>query len=198
MIGIIDYGAGNLKSVCNALEHLGFGFKVFASPEGLEDCGKLILPGVGAFPSAMEALDKRGFVGPIRAIAGSRPFLGICLGMQLLFEEGFEFSRCEGLGLIPGRVERIKDTGLRIPHVGWNGLDIKQKSPLLEGLEDGDCCYFVHSYMAATEAEYIAASCGYGVEVPALVQRGNIFGAQFHPEKSSLVGIKILENFGRV
>jgi glutamine amidotransferase len=143
-------------------------------------------------------LDKRGLTAPIREAAKKIPFLGICLGMQLLFEEGYEFEEREGLGLIPGRIDRIPDTGLRIPHIGWNSLEFKAASPLLAGLNGGDSCYFVHSFMAFTDEQYVAASVDYGVKIPALVQNGSVYGTQFHPEKSSRVGLKMLENFGRL
>lgn len=196
MVGIIDYGVGNLLSVCNALEFLGIPHKITADPDELGTFDRLILPGVGAFPYAMNELDRRGLTPAIKDAAPKVPFLGICLGMQLLFEVGYEFEMREGLGLIPGKIDRIPDSGLRIPHIGWNGLDFKADSPLLDGLTDGDYCYFVHSYMAFADSKYVSASVDYGVAVPALVQNGNIFGTQFHPEKSSRVGLKMLGNFG--
>ena len=195
MTGVVDYGAGNLKSVCNALTYLGAAFEIVADSGRLAACDRVILPGVGAFPSAMEKLERTGFVEPLRRAAEDKPLLGICLGMQLLFEKGFEFRETGGLGLLPGYVDRIPDTGLPIPHVGWNGLEPGIGSPLLAGVAPGAACYFVHSYMAFTAADYVAASADYGLSVPALVQRGHIFGAQFHPEKSSRVGLRILSNF---
>lgn len=197
MIAIIDYGAGNLFSVQNALTYLGFESRVSSGKEELEKAEGLILPGVGAFPDAMEMLGKSGLVETVKREAARKPFLGICLGMQLLFDEGYEFRKTAGLGLIPGRVDRIICPH-KIPHMGWNHLDIKRESPLLKGVSPGSSVYFVHSYMAYTGAENIAAACGYGTEIPALAERGNVFGAQFHPEKSGDTGLRILKNFGEL
>ena len=163
----------------------------------LEQADGLILPGVGAFPYAMEKLKETGLVSFLRQQAGKKPLLGICLGMQMLLEEGYEFTPTQGLGLISGKVDRIPDTGLKIPHMGWNQLVVKQKdNPLMQGIQDGDSVYFVHSYMAYPKEEELTAYCEYGVPVPAFVSRGNVFGAQFHPEKSGEVGLQILRNFG--
>lgn len=197
MIAIIDYGAGNLFSVQNALTYIGEKHVITNDMDEIKKADSYILPGVGAFPFAMEMLAKTNLIGEIKEQVKTKPILGICLGMQMLFEESYEFRRAEGLGLIPGKVDAIPDTGLKIPHMGWNALNIHDKSnPLLQGLSDGDCVYFVHSYMAFTPEENITASVDYGVAVPALATKGNIYGAQFHPEKSGETGLTILRNFG--
>lgn len=198
MIAIVDYGAGNLFSVKNALDYLGIENEVAGAPEALSAADALILPGVGAFPDAMRQLEKAGFVGPLRREARKKPLLGICLGMQLLFDRGYEFEECEGLGLIPGEVRKMEPVGLKIPHMGWNALRYKNPCPLLEGIPEGGWAYFVHSYAAVTPAENIAATTDYGGPVPALVARGRVFGAQFHPEKSSRMGLAILRNFAKL
>ena len=197
MIAIIDYGAGNLFSVKNALEYLGLPCRITSRAEEIRRADSYILPGVGAFPFAMKQLAATGLIGELKSQTREKPLLGICLGMQMLFDEGFEFEPCAGLGLIPGEVRRMERTELKIPHMGWNGLVLHQPSdPLLAGVSVGDCVYFVHSYMAHTAPEYLLASCDYGGAVTALVRRGNVYGAQFHPEKSGEVGLQILKNFG--
>ena len=196
MIAIIDYGAGNLFSVKNALDFLGEENVITSDPDILRAADGLILPGVGAFPDAMRMLRSSGLAEVIKEEAkAGKPLLGICLGMQVLFEKGTEFEETEGLSLIPGTVDRIR-TEKKIPHMGYNELIFGVPSPLLHGIEEGDCVYFVHSFMANTAPEYIAASCDYGTEITALVQKDNIYGAQFHPEKSGTVGLTILKNFG--
>lgn len=197
MITIIDYGAGNLFSVQNALNFLGLPNEVSSDPKDLDRADELILPGVGAFPLAMEKLRESGLVSCIRENAANKPLLGICLGMQMLFEESEEFSHTEGLSLIPGKIGKIV-CPYKIPHMGWNSLEFTKKSLLLNGLSEGDSVYFVHSFMAYTDEENISAQCDYGVKIPALVERGNVFGAQFHPEKSGEVGLEILRNFGKL
>lgn len=199
MIAIIDYGAGNLFSVKNALDYIGETSVITADADVIRSADALILPGVGAFPDAMERLQETGLVETLRQEVEKKPLLGICLGMQALFEDGYEFTHTKGLGLIPGSVELIRfrrEEEQKLPQIGWNQLELKQKSPLLQGLQDGDCVYFVHSYMAYTPAEYVAATCDYGTTVTAFVQNGNVYGAQFHPEKSGEVGLTILRNFG--
>lgn len=200
MIAIIDYGAGNLFSVQNALKYIGEAYTVTADKLAIEQADGLILPGVGAFPYAMKRLEQTGLIAEIKNQVRKKPLLGICLGMQMLFEESNEFERCNGLGLIPGKIEHIPENGeLKIPHMGWNPLRILQsENPLLRGISENDCVYFVHSYYACTEKEYIAADCNYGVSIPALVCSQNIYGAQFHPEKSGEIGLQILRNFGRL
>ncbi|MDR0858424.1 MAG: imidazole glycerol phosphate synthase subunit HisH [Oscillospiraceae bacterium] len=199
MIGIIDYGAGNLHSVANAFRKLGVETFVSGDTAELAAADKLILPGVGAFPMAMARLSHLGLVPFIRA--WDKPLLGICLGMQLLFEIGNEIERGAGLSLIPGEVRRIEpgDPKLRLPHIGWNSLDIARPSRLLEGIEPGSYMYFVHSFCAEpSEPETLIASCGYGEQVAAVVQLGNYCGCQFHPEKSGDVGLRIYANFAKL
>ncbi|MBQ4153465.1 MAG: imidazole glycerol phosphate synthase subunit HisH [Oscillospiraceae bacterium] len=195
MIAIIDYGAGNIFSVLNALEYLGVPAELTADGDKIRQADAIILPGVGAFPDAMRMLHATGLTELLKEEAGKKPFLGICLGMQMLFEKSWEFEETEGLGLIPGEIVRIPDTGLKIPHMGWNQLEITQSCPFLEGIKDGDSVYFVHSYMAKTEPENVVAYSDYGVQVPALVRCGNVYGAQYHPEKSGAVGLQMLRNF---
>lgn len=198
MISIIDYGAGNLLSVKKALDFLNIPSVVTSKKEDIKKSSAIILPGVGAFPDAMESLHKSGLVETIKEQARLKPFLGICLGMQLLFQKSFEFKECEGLGLIDGEVEKIVAEGLKIPHMGWNDLKIQNNCPLLGGINEGDYVYFVHSFKAQTDDKNINAYTIYGEKIPALVSNGNIYGAQFHPEKSSEVGLKILKNFGEL
>ena len=196
MIAIIDYGAGNIFSVKNALDYLGLPAALTADPEAIRNADALILPGVGAFPSAMQMLHDSGLTGVIREESRKKPFLGICLGMQLIFEKGYEFEECDGLGLVPGKVEKIEAPGMVIPHMGWNKLELRSPSPLLEGAE-GEYVYFVHSFHAEPEDRSIITSvCDYGMEVTASVGRGNVQAFQFHPEKSGEIGLQILRNFG--
>lgn len=195
MIAIVDYGAGNLFSVRNALAFIGAPCAITSDPETLAHADGVILPGVGAFPDAMRMLNERGLAEPLRREAGRKPFLGICLGMQLLFEAGTEFGETPGLGLLPGRVERIGDHGLKIPHMGWNALHIRRRNAMLAETAEGDCVYFVHSYRAVCAEDDLAAYADYGERIPALVARGNVYGAQFHPEKSADVGLAMLRGF---
>ena len=197
MITIIDYGAGNLFSVQNALNYLGLENRVSRDPGEIRSADGLILPGVGAFPDAMRMLNASGLTGLIREEARKKPFLGICLGMQLLFEAGYEFEETVGLGLLPGIVQKI-ETPYKIPHMGWNSLTFHRPCPLLEGIHEGESVYFVHSFQAKTQPECLYAFCDYRTEIPALVGEGTVFGAQFHPEKSGEVGLTILKNFGRL
>ncbi|MGN1085989.1 MAG: imidazole glycerol phosphate synthase subunit HisH [Porcipelethomonas sp.] len=197
MIAVIDYGAGNIFSVKNALDYLGMESRLTDKKEDIESADALILPGVGAFPSAMEMLNKSGLVDTIKTQAKKKPFLGICLGMQLIFEKGYEFEECDGLGLIPGSVKKMEEENLIIPHMGWNKLEVLNDCPLLAGLDENSFVYFVHSYKAECDDKNIAAYSNYGGRVPALVYDGStVYGAQFHPEKSGETGLKILKNFG--
>ncbi len=197
MIAVIDYGAGNIFSVKNALDYLGMESKLTNKKEDIESADALILPGVGAFPSAMDMLNKSGLVDTIKTEAKKKPFLGICLGMQLIFEKGYEFEECDGLGLIPGSVKKMEEENLIIPHMGWNKLEVLNDCPLLAGLDENSFVYFVHSYKAECDDKNIAAYSNYGGRVPALVyDGGTVYGAQFHPEKSGETGLKILKNFG--
>ncbi len=197
MIAIIDYGAGNLFSVQNALNYLGFENKITSDKEEIIRADHLILPGVGAFGDAMDKLNNSGLVDTIKAEAVKKPFLGICLGMQLLFEKSYEFGEHEGLGLIKGYVDLMKPEGnLAIPQMGWNALEYNIDCPLLKGISEGKYVYFVHSFAAVCTSDNVYAYVDYGGKVPALVGNGNtVYGAQFHPEKSGEVGLNILCNF---
>ncbi|MDR3289078.1 MAG: imidazole glycerol phosphate synthase subunit HisH [Peptococcaceae bacterium] len=198
MIGIVDYGRGNLRSVEKALLKIGQPAKVITAPEELTAMRGVILPGVGAFPDAMAALHSVGWVEPLLSYARSgRPFLGICLGMQLLFTAGEEHGECRGLGLLEGKVIHFPP-GRKVPHMGWNNVAWKQRSWLSEGIPEAAFFYFVHSYYAVPEDEAVVyGQADYGLMFPALVGRDQVWGAQFHPEKSSPWGLKLLENFSR-
>ena len=197
-IAIVDYGAGNLMSVHNSLDFLGYENKIAETAEVIERAAGVILPGVGAFPDAMDALHASGLTDAVLQAAKEKPFLGICLGMQMLFEESDEVRPCKGLGLLPGRIERIQ-TGLKLPQIGWNALDILRPNAMTAGVQQGDYVYFVHSFMAVPAEEGdLAAVTDYGARVPAMVARGNLFGCQFHPEKSGKVGLKMLQNFAKL
>ena len=192
-IAIIDYGAGNLKSVANALHYIGASYCISSEPSELEQADALILPGVGAFPDAMQAL--QGLLETVKQEAKRKPFLGICLGMQVLFETGLEGGTTAGLGLLPGQVEKIP-TAFKLPQIGWNNLSILHPCALTNGLSGGEYVYFVHSYRAVVaNRDDLCAVCDYGSEITAICARGNIFGCQFHPEKSGDVGLQILQNF---
>lgn len=197
MIAIIDYGAGNIFSVKNALDYLGLESILTSDKNSIENADAVILPGVGAFPSAMKMLENSGLINTIKEQAEIKPFLGICLGMQLIFEKGYEFEECDGLGLIKGSVRKMESEDLIIPHMGWNKLEVLNNCRLLDGLGDNEYVYFVHSYKAECADKDISAYCEYGGRVPALVHDGKyVYGAQFHPEKSGETGLKILKNFG--
>ncbi len=199
MIGIVDYGAGNLHSVRNALDYLGAEARICAEAESLDGCDRLILPGVGAFGAAMKELAARGLTEPVRRFAQSgKPFLGVCLGMQMLFDESLEFGCTQGLGLIPGRVVPIDAGGLPVPHMGWNALSVRFDTAVLRPQDSGQYMYFVHSFRADCEPRYVAADAEYGESIPALVASGNVLGAQFHPEKSGEAGLTLLERFCRM
>lgn len=196
MIAIIDYGAGNLFSVKNALDFLGLENKITKDPADLRTADRLILPGVGAFADAMRMLNESGLVEVIREEVQKKPLLGICLGMQMLFEKGYEFGETDGLGLIKGCVKLMEPEGnLAIPHIGWNELEKNEECPLLAKCGEGEYVYFVHSYAAECDSKNVAAYCDYGMKVPALVFDGNVYGAQFHPEKSGDTGLNILRCF---
>lgn len=199
MLVVIDYGAGNLRSVLHALHHLGVeNMKLAQSPEDLKGAQKIILPGVGAFGAGMNALREYGLIEPIKdAVAKGVPYLGICLGMQFLFEESDEMGIHEGLGLLKGRVTRFPNRpSLKVPHMGWNKLEQLQPSPLLDNLPEERYVYFVHSYYCVAEnSEDVIATVTYGDSFTVAVQRENIFGVQFHPEKSQGIGLALLANF---
>ena len=198
MIGIIDYDAGNLRSVEKALVSLGEEVIVSRDSSEILQADKVILPGVGSFGDAMNNLDKFGLVDTIKKVAASgTPFLGICLGLQLLFKESDETPGAEGLDILPGKILKIpaKD-GFKIPHMGWNSLDVKPGARLFKGLEGNPYVYFVHSYyLKAADEGIVAATTEYTTHIHASVESGNVFACQFHPEKSSDVGLKILKNF---
>ena len=198
MIAIVDYGAGNIFSVKNAMDYLGLPAELTSKADEIRNADGIILPGVGAFPWAMEMLTQSGLVGVIREEAVKKPFLGICLGMQLIFSKGYEFEETDGLGLIDGEVKLMTPDGLSIPHIGWNKLEKNRECALLNGLGDDEYVYFVHSYAAQCADENIAAYCEYGNRVTALVNSGTVYGAQFHPEKSGKTGLKILSNFAEL
>ena len=198
MVAIIDYDAGNIKSVEKALLHLGEEVMITRDREKILNSDKVILPGVGAFGDAMEKLRSYGLDKVIYEVVEKKiPFLGICLGLQLLFEKSDETPGGKGLGILPGEVLRIPDKeGLKIPHMGWNSLDIKPEARLFKGLEGNPYVYFVHSYyLKAADEGIVAASTEYTTHIHASVESGNVFACQFHPEKSSDVGLKILKNF---
>ncbi len=197
MIAIVDYGAGNIFSVKNALDYLGLESELVSDADNIKSADAVILPGVGAFPAAMDMLNKSGLVDTIKEESAKKPFLGICLGMQLIFEKGYEFEECDGLGLISGSVRKMEEKDLIIPHMGWNKLEKLNNCSLLENIGDDEYVYFVHSYKAHCDDKNISAYCEYGGRVPALVYDGKyVYGAQFHPEKSGETGLKILRNFG--
>ncbi len=199
MIAIIDYGAGNIFSVKNALDYLGLESRLVSDIDSVKSADAVILPGVGAFPAAMKKLEATGLVDTIKAEAEKKPFLGICLGMQLIFEKGYEFEETDGLGLIGGSVIKMEEPNLIIPHMGWNKLEKLNDCPLLENVGDNEYVYFVHSYKAQCDDKNIAAYSEYGGRVPALVYNGKyVYGAQFHPEKSGETGLKILKSFGNL
>ncbi|MCI7232491.1 MAG: imidazole glycerol phosphate synthase subunit HisH [Oscillospiraceae bacterium] len=198
MIAIVDYGAGNIFSVKNAMDYLGLPAELTSKADDIRNADGIILPGVGAFPWAMNMLTKSGLVEVIKEEAVKKPFLGICLGMQLIFSKGYEFEETDGLGLIDGQVRLMTPEGLSIPHIGWNKLEKNRECALLNGLGDDEYVYFVHSYAAECADEDVAAYCEYGSRVTALVNRGTVYGAQFHPEKSGKTGLKILSNFAEL
>lgn len=197
MIAIVDYGAGNLRSVRNALVHLGANVVTVNQPEQLKDAEKIVLPGVGAFGAGMQALRDSGFVEPIiKAAKDGVSLIGICLGMQYLFESSNEMGEHQGLGLLKGRVVKFPDSTPLIPHIGWNQLKFEQEHPFLNGVEDGSYAYFVHSYyVEPTHSEDILATTDYGLPYASVVGHDNVFGIQCHPEKSQSVGLRILKNF---
>ncbi len=201
-IAVVDYGAGNLRSVAHALNHLDAPFHVLERPDGLEDADGVILPGVGAFGAGMDALRERGFIDPLRdVVAAGVPLLGICLGLQYLFEISEEMGEHAGLGLLPGRVVRFPEGEMgerKVPHMGWNQLRHDGTSPLLEGIPDGAYTYFVHSFYAKpADSTHVIARTDYGIDFASVVGDGSkrCFGVQFHPEKSQRTGLRLLANF---
>ncbi len=200
MIAIVDYGMGNLRSVHKAFEKAGFPAIVTQKAEELRQADGLVVPGVGAFKKAMENLQSLNLIKPIKEfIEKGRPFLGICLGLQLLFSGSEEFGWQEGLSIFGGRVVRFRDPALKIPHIGWNAISIKKRVPIFDGLADGAYFYFVHSYYPIPEdQEIVAATAYYGLEFTSAIACGKIFALQFHPEKSQTMGLEIIRNFGRL
>ena len=202
MITIIDYGMGNLKSVYNALVKIGFNCRISGEIKDIEKSDKLILPGVGAFKDAMDNLEKMNLIPIInKKVNEGCPLLGICLGMQMLFEEGYEGQPRKGLGFIEGEVKLIEpNEEVKIPHIGWNRLEINKKSKIFNGLNEESFVYYVHSFMSTNMSEdnLIAYSEYGGINIPGMVNKRNIYVAQFHPEKSGEVGLRILKNFGEL
>ncbi|WJE54024.1 imidazole glycerol phosphate synthase subunit HisH [Bacillus cereus] len=195
MIAIVDYGMGNIRSVEQALTRIGAEHIVTDDKERILQSDGVILPGVGAFPKAMVALQEKGLVSVIQEVGvQEKPLLGICLGMQLLFEESEEIERTQGLGLLPGVIRKLK-VPYKIPHMGWNQLKKKREFELWTGVEDGSFVYYVHSYYADCPDEVVCGSSDYEIDIPGFVAKGTIFGAQFHPEKSGDIGMQILRNF---
>lgn len=198
MVVIIDYGMGNLKSVYNALKKLECECKISSDIEEIRKADKLILPGVGAFKDCMDNLNKAGLPDVIREeVAKGKPLLGICLGMQVLFQKGFEGEECEGLGLLQGEVRLMEDPNVKIPHIGWNNLEKNRDDDLLNGLNDKPFVYYVHSYRATgyRDEDLVGFSTYGSLKIPGLVRKENVIGAQFHPEKSGEIGLQILKNF---
>ena len=206
MIAIIDYGMGNLRSVQKGFEKLGFDAEITSDPRFLLEADKVVLPGVGAFPDCIHNLEQAGFVEPLlRVIHEGRPFLGICLGLQLLFTESEEFGLHRGLDVIPGRVDRfpegMEEDGeeLKVPHMGWNQLSFRHRPPAFAGLGEGSNFYFVHSfYVKPDDESVVATTTTYGMEFCSSIWKDNIVATQFHPEKSQEKGLKILKNFGEM
>jgi glutamine amidotransferase len=197
-IAIVDYGIGNLGSVAKAFRHAGAEAVLTGDPDALRAARALVLPGDGAFGAAMEELRRRGLVSVVEDAARSgKPLLGICIGMQLLFERSEEHGSHRGLGLIPGSVRRFAPD-LTVPHMGWNRLARRRPHPLLEGIEEGAHVYFVHSYHCGAPRDFVLATSDYGGEFPAVVARGSTLGVQFHPEKSQAVGLRMIGNFVRI
>ena len=199
MIAIVDYGVGNLFSLKSSLAAIGAEAIVTKDEAQIRNAETIILPGVGAFEDAMNKLRASGLADVVKdEVKKGKPLMGICLGMQMLFEKSLEYGEHEGLGLIPGEVVPIGDVipaDLKIPHIGWNALKFKGENPLFKYINDGDCVYFVHSYYAAKCDDYVTATAEYGAELTAAVRNGNVFGCQFHPEKSGNVGLNILRAF---
>ena len=198
MISIVDYGMGNLKSVYNAFKFLGIEAEITGDHEKIRNSDGILLPGVGAFPDAMKNLKETGLDKVIlEEVVKGKPLLGICLGMQLLFSKGFEGEECDGLGIIKGEIRKLQGDDIKIPHMGWNSLEVNIKDPVMKNLPEECYVYFVHSYLGVNYLdENLVAYSNYGNnKIPAIVKKGNVYGAQFHPEKSGDVGLQILKNF---
>ncbi|ASN07181.1 imidazole glycerol phosphate synthase subunit HisH [Virgibacillus necropolis] len=199
MIGIIDYGAGNIKSLQFAFDKLDLKTCITSDKETIKACDAIVLPGVGAFNDAMKALEAHDLIEVLKQEAASgKPLLGICLGMQLLYEQSFEDGTWNGLDLLSGTIERIAPT-VKVPHMGWNTLTHHQESQIIKSIDDEAYVYFVHSYyVTKMKKESLVSNCVYGDQVPAIVQQENVIGMQFHPEKSGETGIQLLKNFGEM
>ena len=199
-LAIIDYGMGNLRSVQKAFEHVGMAATITNDPAVVEAAPGVVLPGVGAFGDAMDNLRALGLVEVIhRVIEAGTPFLGICLGQQLLFESSTEMGQHTGLGVFRGHVRRFDESELKVPHIGWNQIHLRKPDPLLDGVADGSFAYFVHSYYVVPEdPDIILATTDYGVDFASIIGRDHVWGIQFHPEKSQEVGLRILKNFARI
>lgn len=204
MIAIVDYSIGNVFSVRRSLESLGVECLITGDPDAIRQADQVILPGVGAFRDAIGQLEARNLVPVLRQCAkDGTPLLGICLGMQLLFERSWEYGKYEGLGLLEGEIVPIQDDlpsgcALKVPQIGWNPVRIRHSNPLTAPLRDGDAVYFVHSYYAKCPEEETATVSDYGIDIPGIVWKGNVYGCQFHPEKSGAVGLSILKAFSRL
>ncbi len=197
MIGIIDYGGGNLRSVYNAFRYIGRDVRICETPEDLDRVDKIVLPGVGSSKDAMTALESGGYREKIMSDIGSgKPFLGICLGLQLLFSRSDEAGGCDCLDLVPGEVKAFSGDGLKVPQIGWNTVrSVSRGCPLFRGIPDGEYFYFVHSYYCAYTGEYTTGVTDYGVEYTSALWKENVLAVQFHPERSQGNGMKLLENF---
>ena len=201
MIAVIDYGMGNLRSVQKGFEKVGHRATITSDPGEVARAEKVVLPGVGAFEDAMAELRQRGLIAPVlAAIASGKPFLGICLGLQLLFETSYEHGEHTGLGVLEGEVVRFElPREYSVPHMGWNQLSIARRAPILEGIEEGTYVYFVHSYyVVPRDAEVIATTTDYPEPFCSMIWRDNVFATQFHPEKSQADGLRILKNFAEL
>jgi len=203
MIGILDYGMANLRSVQKAFAHVGHDAQILSAPEDIRRCDRLVLPGVGAFADAVATIRAKSLDQPIREhIRSGKPFLGICLGLQMLFDVGYEDGEHAGLGIVSGKCVRFDvdaTQGLKVPHMGWNQLDVKHASPILKGLPEGANVYFVHGYhVVPTDADVIATTTDYGRPFVSSIWRDNVVATQFHPEKSQTVGLTMLRNFAKM
>lgn len=202
MIAIVDYGVGNLFSLSSSLKALNLEVTVTADPQILDKADRIILPGVGAFGDAMEKLEQTGLVPVLREMGTQKPLMGICLGMQLLFEESLEYGRHKGLGFIPGQVVPLRpdlqDPTLKVPHMGWNALHILRDDPLFQYIREGEYVYYVHSYYGKNCQESTLATSDYSIPVTGVVRQGLVWGCQFHPEKSGDTGLRILKAFSQL
>jgi glutamine amidotransferase len=197
MIAIIDYGMGNLRSVEKGFQKVGIDAKIVSDPQSVDDAPAIVLPGVGAFRDCMRNLEKISLLEPVvRSIKKGKPYLGICLGLQILFSKSEEFGTCNGLDIFKGKVARFQ-VNLKVPHMGWNSISILRYAPIIDGIQDDTFFYFVHSYYVLPEdSTVIACTTDYGTKFTSMVWKDNIFATQFHPEKSQSVGLKVLKKFG--